>query len=345
MTRFRAGSALLLIICCCAAVLLAGCTAPSQERAVLNIVPAGSLLGPFDAIEKEYEAVHPDVDVRIEGHGSIQAVRQVTDLHRRVDVVAVADESLIPEMMALPVADGEGRYAEWYIPFAMNRMVIAFTDASMYADEIDAENWYEILARPDVRVGFSNPVLDAAGYRAQMVMILAEEYYGVPGLYNATIAGHLGDPVPVVRDGKVTTAILPEFLEPDAEKVVIRDGSIFLLSLLDAGGIDYAFEYRSVAEQHGLRWIDLPPEIDMGSPEWASRYSTVAVRLSFQRFSSIGSLRTGRPIVYAITIPTTAENPEGAADFVTFTLERFAEGRTSWPTPLSPETAIPVPVA
>ncbi|KQC05835.1 MAG: tungstate ABC transporter substrate-binding protein WtpA [Methanoculleus sp. SDB] len=345
MKQIRAGSALLLIACCCAAMLLAGCSAPSSEKSVLNVVPAGSLLGPFEVIEQEYEALHPDVDVRIEGHGSIQAIRQVTDLHRRVDVVAVADESLIPEMMSLPVADGEGRYAEWYIPFAMNRMVIAYTNASRYAGEITAENWYDILARPGVRFGFSNPVLDAAGYRAQMVMMLAEEYYGLPGLYHATIADHLGNPVPVVRDGSVATALLPEFLEPEAEKIVIRDGSIFLLSLLDAGGIDYAFEYRSVARQHGLQWIDLPPEIDLGSPELAPRYATVAVRLSFQRFSSIGSLRTGRPIVYAITIPTTAENPEGAADFINFTLERFAGGRTSWPTPLSPEAVIAVPVA
>ena len=46
-----------------------------------------------------FEAQHPDVDVQVEGHGSIQAIRQVTDLHRPIDVVAVADESLIPDLM------------------------------------------------------------------------------------------------------------------------------------------------------------------------------------------------------------------------------------------------------
>ena len=36
-------------------------------------------------------------------------------------------------------------------------------------------------------------------------------------------------------------------MRPTDTKLVIRDGSIYVLSLLESGGIDYAFEYRSVA--------------------------------------------------------------------------------------------------
>ncbi|MDN7025599.1 tungstate ABC transporter substrate-binding protein WtpA [Methanoculleus sp. FWC-SCC1] len=311
-----------------------GCTNTAQEPVVLEVVPAGSLLYPFEHIERAFESEHPGIDVRLEGHGSIQAVRQVTDLHRDVDVVAVADASLIPDMMFRPMEDGEGNYTDTYRTFATNEMVIAYTDRSAYADEITAENWYTILARPDVRVGFSNPMLDACGYRALMVTALAEEHYEAPGIFAAIIGDAFTPSLTMTREDGVRTITLPALLKPSSEKVAIRDGSIYLLSLIDAGGIDYAFEYRSVADEHGLLQIDLPPEIDLSDAAFADTYRSVVVKLGFRRFSSVGDTRVGQPIVYAVTVPATAEHPEEAASFVAFVLDAFTESRDGWPQPL-----------
>ncbi|WP_250988289.1 tungstate ABC transporter substrate-binding protein WtpA [Methanoculleus oceani] len=315
----------------------AGCTDTEPERTVLTVVPAGSLLHPLEEIEAAFESRHPDIDVRLEGHGSIQAVRQVTDLGREIDVVAVADASLIPDMMYVPMTEGGENYTDWYVPFAGNEIVIAYTDRSVGAKEITAENWYRVLARPDVRVGFSNPMLDACGYRALMVTALGEEYYGEPDLFEAIIGSSFDPPLAPVRAGGVTMIALPELMRPADEKVAIRDGSIYLLSLLDAGGIDYAFEYRSVAEEHGLRWIDLPPGIDLSSAERTDDYRKVRVTLGFQRFGSIGSERIGQPIVYAVTVPRNAPHPEEARMFVDFVLAAFYEERPGWPTPMGQE--------
>jgi molybdate/tungstate transport system substrate-binding protein len=41
--------------------------------------------------------------------------------------------------------------------------------------------------------------------------------------------------------------------------------------------------------------------------------------------------RTGRPIVYAVTIPNNAPHPGEAARFVDYMVGRFAEGREDWP--------------
>ena len=222
------------------------------------MVPAGSLLQPFDEVEKTFEAQHPDVDVQVEGHGSIQAIRQVTDLHRPVDVVAVADASLIPDLMFRTDPTTGTNFTDTYTPFATNAMVIAFTNKSRYADEITSENWYQVLSRPDVRVGISNPMLDAAGYRSIMVTLLADRYYQNTTLFPILIGSHFTPPLVVQDMGGIATIRLPEVLRPSDEKLVIRDGSIFVLSHLEAGGIDYAFEYRSVAEGHDLRWVNLP---------------------------------------------------------------------------------------
>jgi molybdate/tungstate transport system substrate-binding protein len=327
----RKGLILLALACL---LLAAGCTGTGDEKTVLKVVPAGSLVGPFEEIEAGFEASHPGVDVQVEGHGSIQCIRQVTDLHRDIDLVVVADEELIPDLMYRPIEGGSGNYTDSYTPFATNRVVIAFTNQSRYADEITSENWHDVLSRPDVVVGISNPMLDAAGYRALMVTALAERHYGDDGIFDAVLGDHLRPNVTVEEKDGVTSITLPEVLKQETGKVRIRDGSIFLLSLVETGGVDYAFEYLSVAEEHGLRYVLLPPEIDLGSAEHQKGYRNVVVNLGFQRFGSIGSDRVGTPIVYAATVPNSAPHPERAREFMDSMVAEFEKGHEAWPAPL-----------
>jgi molybdate/tungstate transport system substrate-binding protein len=285
-------------------------------------------------VEERYEALHPGTDVRVEGHGSIQAIRQVTDLGRPFDVVAVADESLIPDLMYRPSGDGSRNYSEGYIPFARNEMVIAYTAAGRYSGEITSENWPEVLSRPDVRVGFSNPMLDAAGYRALMMLVLAGDKYRDPGIFNRVIGDHFDPPLEIRGEGGVRVVELPQVMKPSDSHVAIRDGSLFLMSLLAAGGIDYAFEYRSVAEAQNFSWIPLPAGINLADPAQTDLYGTVKVILGFPRFSAIGRERTGRPIVYAITVPNSAPDSAAGEQFMAFVVEEFRTGGRGWPAPL-----------
>jgi molybdate/tungstate transport system substrate-binding protein len=284
-----------------------------QEKTELKVVYAGSLVVPFKEIEKQFERTHPGVDVQMEGHGSIQAIRQVTDIRRDVDVLVVADETLIPDMM-YPA------HADWYVRFATNRMVIAYTNKSRYAEEINDSNWYEILPQRGVIVGFSNPMLDACGYRTLMVAQLAEGYYDNTTIFDDLIAYNFDPTVSVEQDGNVSVVHVPEILEPRTEKIIIRGGSVQLLALLDFGEIDYAFMYKSMAEQHGLRYLELPAEIDLSSPEHEDSYDEVVVRLGFERFTSVGTDRVGKPIFYAMTIPKNAPHQELATEFVEFVI-------------------------
>jgi len=313
----------------------AGCvgTGPG-EKTPIRVLAAGSLLLPLEGVETRFEAANPGTDVQVEGHGSIQVIRQVTDLHRPVDVILVADESLIPDMMYHPMEGSTRNYTDGYTPFATNAMVIAYTNRSRYAGEITKENWREVLARPDVRTGFSNPMLDAAGYRALLVTMLAETYYHDTGLFNRLIGNHFDPPLVVETDNGTKSVTLPPVLRPSDKKVAVRDGSIYLMSLLSAGGIDYAFEYRSVAEGQNLLYVPLPAEIDLSSPAFSREYSQARVVLGFERFSSLGRIRTGSPIVYAVTIPNNAPHPELAKQFMDFTLAEAQKGGNGWPAPL-----------
>ncbi|MEN8614166.1 tungstate ABC transporter substrate-binding protein WtpA [Dehalogenimonas sp. THU2] len=316
-----------------AGLLVASCTLPAstgcsgeQTSTKLVVFEAGSLLVPFEAIEKAFESKYPHIDVLMEGHGSIQVIRHVTEIHDDIDVVAVADYSLIPLLMYPTLLPNTTEsYADWTIQFAGNRLGIAYTDDSLYSDEIDAGNWFEILNREEVRLGLADPRLDAVGYRTLMIAQLAEAYYDDNTIFENLFTFNLTGPVRSLDEGNGFNIVVPELIEARTRHIALRGFSVQLLSLLEAGQIDYAFEYESVAEQHGLNFLALPPEIDFSREEFQDLYSTVKVTLDFRRFASVTPVFLGEPIFYGITIPASASHPDEAALFIEFLLS--AEGQ------------------
>ncbi|RLE91272.1 MAG: tungstate ABC transporter substrate-binding protein WtpA, partial [Thermoprotei archaeon] len=198
---------------------------------------AGSLYIPLQELKEVFEEKFPGVEVVIEPSGSVMAVRKVVELNRRCDVIALADYRLIPKYM-MP------NYAKWYVAFATNEIVLCYTNKSKYADKINADNWYEILLRPDVRYGFSNPNDDPCGYRALTVLGLASLLYG-ENILDKLVLSRTNIKAKEV-DGELHIYV-PSELEVYSENPVIRSKSVDLIALLEAGALDYAFEYRSVA--------------------------------------------------------------------------------------------------
>ena len=300
-------------------------TGSTGGRTTLVVFAAGSLIVPFGDLVKAFEAQYPAIDVHAEYHGSIQVMRQVSELHQPVDVTATADTSLIPMLLYGERDPQTGRpYADWYISFATNRLAIAYTPKSTYASEINANNWYEVLARRDVRVGISDPRFDAVGYRTLMLYALAGSYYDRPRIFDDMFDGRFTTPVTIFRDDSGATVTVPEVLEAKPETgLVLRGDSSMLLPLLQTGDIDYAFEYESVIQQHGLSMVTLPDALNLGAEN--VDYGKAVVDLDFQRFASVKPEFRGERIGYGITIPTNAPHPSEAALFVQFLLG--TEGR------------------
>jgi molybdate/tungstate transport system substrate-binding protein len=313
------------------ALVLAGCSDPGEPgtsegdgdgKAGIRVLFAGSLIIPFAQLEEEFEAAHPEIDVNMEGHGSIQAVRIVGDLHEQADLVITADHQLIPMLLYEAEAPDSGLpYADWSVIFATNKMALAYSPESAFADEVDADNWFEIINREGVRLGISDPRLDANGYRALMTVKLAEDFYERPDLFATTFGGVFRVPVRSTETADGTLITVPEVLETKrGSHVVLRPYSVSLLPLLKSGDIDYAFEYESVIKQHGLEYVSLPSEIALDDPVNAEAYGVVTVKLDFQRFASVEPVFVGEPIRYGATIPSNAREPQAAEQLLTFLL-------------------------
>ncbi len=300
----------------------------SQQKTPLVVFAAGSLIIPFDHLEKAFEEKYPNIDVQPEYHGSIQVIRHATELHKPIDVVATADAALIPMLMyATNMPETDQPYADWHIRFASNHLALAYQPESKYADEINAENWAEIISRPDVKIGIADPRFDASGYRALMAFGLAEIADQNYGLFDPMFKDQFTFPVTIFRGDELTTITVPEILEIKPEShIVIRGASIQLIALLESGDLDYAFEYESVIQQHGLKKVGLPAEVNLGEEDNEELYQQVQVNLDFQRFASIKPQFRGERIGYGITIPASAPHPDEAAQFIAFLLS--PEGRS-----------------
>ncbi len=282
---------------------------------------------PFDALEAAFEQANPDIDVRAEYHGSIQVIRHATELHEPIDVVATADASLLPMLMYGATVPETGKpYADWHIRFASNRLALAYHKGSKYADEITAENWPDVLALPDVKVGLADPRFDAAGYRALMAFALAQERSGNYGLFRPMFDGQFTSPITLFLEDDLATITVPEVLETrSGSHIVLRGASIQLVALLQSGDLDYAFEYESVIRQRGLELLTLPDEVNLGSAALEPFYRKVQVNLDFKRFATVKPQFRGERIGYGITIPSNAPHPQAAERFIAFLLG--AEGR------------------
>jgi len=290
-----------------------------QQTQVLKIYCADSLLYPMQEAEEAFEKQYPNVDIQIEGHGSIQVIRHVTELGDRADLMLVADYSLIPIMMYnTTVPNSTQPFAEWYIRFAGNEVVLAYTSQSNRASEVNSTNWYEILADEGTSFGFANPEIDALGYRTMMAIKLAEGYYGIPQLYYTLVSKNFNPLFISYSAGGKSVLLVPETQTPVGGKVYLRASGVMLVPLLESGTIVYCFLYRSMAEQQNFSYVELPPEINMGDISQEAYYSQVSVEYQHQRFATVNLNRTGSTIYYGMTIPANAPNPTLAIKFIEF---------------------------
>jgi molybdate/tungstate transport system substrate-binding protein len=224
--------------------------------------------------------------VRHESGGSLELARRISELARTPDVLALADREVFDALL-VPA------HASWYAGFARNRMVLAYTDRSRGADRLTPDSWRSVVLAPGVEVARSDPAHDPMGYRALLLFALAERHYGDVGL--------------AAR------------LERSASARHLRARSSELVALLETGEVDYAWTYESVARTAGLRWLQLPGEIDLGSAGDSSRYAAASVRVPGRSPRDSVTIH-GRPILYALSIPREAPHRVVAGRFVAWLL-------------------------
>ena len=306
-----------------------GCTEEGERiprTETVTVYHAGSLYEPFKDLEAEFESIHPAVDVLCESGGSAKMINKAIAREQAgelpPDIIASADYKLIPDRLY------EDGYADWYIAFARNAMVLCYRDGAPGSDAIVNGNrtWYDVLRNDSVTYGHSNPDDDPCGYRTPMVIELAQKYYydnatefglspdpDADGLYDALIPGSEHE------RGRIGGA---SESRPGGSVERVRSKSVELIHLLDSGDLDYAFEYRSVAVQRELSFIELDDHINLSKtstelPGVEDFYKQASIEIIKEAGPPpTYQAKKGKPIVYGITIPSHAKNKELAVEFI-----------------------------
>ena len=253
----------------------------------ITIFHAGSLSVPIKEIAAGFMKENPGVNILLEAAGSVECARKITELNKPCDIMASADYAVIDKLL-IP------EFADWNIKFASNEMAIVFTERSKKSKEINSSNWYKIMLDDSVQTGRADPNSDPCGYRAVLVAELSEKFYRQYGLSDMLLKKNENN---------------------------IRPKETDLIALLESGNVDYIFLYRSVAEQHKLKYILLPDEINLKKAEFAELYNSVSVQINGKKPGEMITQK-GEPMIYGITVLRNAPDKKIAIEFVKYMLSK-----------------------
>jgi len=281
----RAGRALAACLIVTVAAACSSSPSPSSSSSAssgtLVVFGAGTLAAPFTAEIAAFKKANPGVTVHSMFGASGDMVKAITQLYQPADVLGVADYSLIPKLMV-------PHSATWYLGFVSNQITFAYTSHSKGANGLTSSNWYKVLAQPGVRIGRSNPAADPSGYQTLQMLQLANGYYHQPGLSASVLKN-----------------------SPDSS---VAETETSLISALQSGQIDYLAIYKSTAQEQHLKYIKLPAQINLSDPAMAAAYAKVSIHAG-----SLGTL-TAKPIIYGLTIPTSAPDAALGQKFIHFVI-------------------------
>lgn len=282
----------------------------SSESGTIVIYAADSLGSQLNATAKEFKNQHPNVNVEIHYSGSQAAIRQITDLNKSADIMASADYGLIDQRL-IP------NYTSWNAKYARNNLVIAYTNKSKNSSQINSTNWYQIFNQSDVKFGFSDPNSDPAGYRAVMMIKLADSYYNNSDIFNSLVAANSAITSKANGTGYAISA--PSNLNPGSH-IMIRDDAAQLMPSLESSALDYAIVYKNIAEQQkssGVEYMELPGSLSLNDTQYESDYKKISlVEYSDSNDANKTKVIKLSPIVYGITVLNNAPQKQLATEFV-----------------------------
>jgi molybdate/tungstate transport system substrate-binding protein len=199
-------------------------------------------------------------------------------------LLVLADNQLVAALL--------GPVCRWRIDFATDECVLGVGTRAPGVEKAQRD-WPAVVLDDRVCLARVNENLGPIGYRTLLSLKL-QERLGCPGLCERFV-------------GKCSQVV------DDVER---------LPPLLRSGQADYAILYRSTCIAHGIRYVELDPRVNLGSPE--ADYSHAEVR--FAKLKSGGQEMVtihGSPIVWSMVRPSDGEDHDPAA-FIHYVLSKKA---------------------
>jgi molybdate/tungstate transport system substrate-binding protein len=291
-----AGLILLLLLSACGSSTGGASTPAPAPKGTVSVAYAASLTNIMENIVKPAFDQSTGYTYQGEAKGTSALMNEIKGKLSFPDVFISANPKLNTQLMGT----ANGNYETWYLDFARAEMVIGYNPNSKFAADFQAaangtKQWYQVLEEPGLRLGRTDPLLDPKGVNTIYTLELAAAYYHQPGLEQK-----------ILGSDENTSQIFPE------EELVSR---------LGAGQLDAGFFYINEVKGPNIPYISLPDQVNLSNPTMASHYA--AATWKNPRTNAVSK---GAPIVYTVTVLTTAKHMAGGIAFANFLLS--SQGQT-----------------
>lgn len=237
-----------------------------------------------------FEKNYPGHTIYAAEASDLENIYDILHFNKTPDVLILSDDSLVEKFLS--------SYVGWYIIFAYDRVILAFSEESKYSSKIGENNWYKIIAQKDVILARMNEKMSPLGYRTIMVLNLAQDYY----------QQDFND--------------LFQNFSPQNIFSTQKELNLLLLS----ADLDYTFNYLSSAEKYKFRYITFPAQIDLSFRYIITIPNNVAYPERGMKFLKVMFSRQGQEILKRfkvqvmkpslIIINKSSKIPEGIEKFL-----------------------------
>src|SRR5215210_1740902 len=162
-------------------------TSAAKAADVIRVAYAGSMGAVMDRVIGPGFAAANGVQYQGIGQGAYGLARQL-------------EGKLIQADVFVPITPGpveilkQAGLIGTAVPVASTQMVIAYSPKSRLLPEFQAaasgaKKWYDVLQSPGLRFGRTDPATDPQGQNIIFTMLLAQSFYGQPGLADRVLGG------------------------------------------------------------------------------------------------------------------------------------------------------------
>lgn len=298
-------------------------TSAASSAQTLWVIGAGSLAPILPSFVSSFTSETPGVTDSVSAQlyqGSTSDAASLAGGSQPYDIFVAADFRVIPQDIETPAP----KVASWEVVFASDPMVLAYSTASSAPSAlngISSTNWWTKIVSAGVTLGAPNASSDPLGANAIFVLELEDAAADLHGsLYSHFFNGAQGA---LASPTSATTYV--------AENDAATD--------LGNGDVDVYFVYHSYAVAEHLSYVDLSSGVNLGGTSEANVSAYGAVSTTVVTGPSTTTVETGAPVLFALTVPTTATSPVLGIAFASYLLSNAsASAWTSFGfTPVAPE--------
>lgn len=257
-------------------VLISGLTQGESVKGEIKVIYPENIQFLMEKFKDGFQKQNSGASIILQKGAGPKQVQQLYSGKETADILVLSDDRMVKSSV-------QTMYQSTPTDFMSDEISIIAGKNAKYFEELTMRYWNTFLLRPDVKVGIADTAKSYAAIRVPLVWKLAETWVHQMSLYESLTA-------------KTKTS------EPQSS----------IISALQSGNLDYAFDYATQGKQNGLRIFRLLKYYNLGDPALENVYKSAVIETDEKK------LVYGEPIIYSIGTLKKSKNQTTAQAFIDY---------------------------